>query len=100
MIKKGERNVMEPDTFKKVLENMNITRRLISMMTPQAHCITGIFLSSVKTGRKTILSSLCDVTLNAELDLDIATIDKKLDTEKRKFLHDLINLNKINPSKI
>ena len=66
-----------PDKIEQLVENMVVTRTMLSKITPQSFDLSGPFLGPLKSSLKILLSRACDITSLAEKDLDLSTRDVK-----------------------
>ena len=58
-----------------LIDNMVVTRTMLSKITPQSFDLSGPFLGPLKSSVKILLSRACDITSLAEKDLDLSTRD-------------------------
>jgi len=69
------------DKAEEIIDNLVVTRTLLSQITPQSFDLTGVFLGPIKAALKILLSRACDITSLQEKDLDLTTRDASLGTD-------------------
>ena len=69
---------LTPEEVEQLVENMVVTRTMLSKITPQSFDLSGPFLRPLKSSLKILLSRACAITSLAEKDLDLSTRDAKL----------------------
>ena len=87
---------LSPEEEGEILENVVVTRSLLSQITPQSFDLSGIFLGPVKSSLKILLSLACDITSLQEMDLDLATRDVPLVSDVKSMIKEIIKL-KLSP---
>ena len=53
---------LSPEDIEQLVENMVVTRTMLSKITPQSFDISGPFLGPLKSSLKILLSRACDIT--------------------------------------
>ena len=84
-----------PEEIDQLVDNMVVSRTVLSKITPQSFDISGPFLGPLKSSLKIMLSRACDITL-AEKDLDLSTRDAKLVADVKILMKEIAKL-KLNP---
>ena len=87
---------LSPKKIDQVVDNMVVTRTVLSKITPQSFDISGPFLGPLKSSLKIMLSRACDITSLAEKDLDLSTRDAKLVADVKILMKEIGKL-KLNP---
>ena len=81
---------LSPEEEEEILENVVVTRSLLSQITPQSFDLSGIFLGPVKASLKIMLSRACDITSLQEMDLDLSTRDATLVSDVKTLIKEMI----------
>ena len=89
---------LAPEQIEQLVENMVVTRTMLSRITPQSFDLSGPFLGPLKSSLKILLSIACDITSLAELDLDLSMRDAKLVSDVKILMKEIAKLN-LNPWK-
>ena len=84
------------DDVAQLVDNMVVTRTMLSRITPQSFDLSGPFMGQMKSCLKILLSRACDITSLAEKDLDLSTRDVKLVSDVKILIKEIANL-KLNP---
>ena len=87
---------LSPEEEGEILENVVVTRSLLSQITPQSFDLSGIFLGPAKSSLKILISRVCDITSLQEMDLDLATRDATLVSDVKTMIKEIIKL-KLSP---
>ena len=87
---------LSPEEEEEIIENIVVTRSLLSQITPQSFDLSGIFLGPIKTSLKILLSRAYDITSLQEMDLDLLTRDVPLVSDVKSMIREIIRL-KLSP---
>ena len=83
---------LSPEEEEEIINNVVVTRSLLSQITPQSFDLTGVFLGPIKASLKIMLSRACDITSLQEKDLDLATRDASLVSDVKIMIREIVKL--------